>query len=738
MDNYAKTQKLLYRYDRLDHFDAYNYVLLCPIALVTSISLLIMHVFSKDLRKQPGDLILMIAFADTLLVTHWLLSALGTNFMLGFDNDNGLFCTFNSLIAVLGASLQTFYNASFLLYLLMSTRTLNQKKIKRRWFHIVSLTISLGIVAFNYHRDKMGRNSYGTCSIREIGATSIVVGVGGWAIISSSAYCVLLYIKRFLPQHTEELATLKRNFFNFYATYLEIMIIIWITILVALTLQFVGLDQNPYINPDLKRVRFDPQGHQYSFRGLLFNLGKLGQIAKIISPILFFVIRVRDPLVFHKIGYLFKCFKKKKKIRSNSMNNKLMGEDNEELDIALDSRTNDLMWVNYLSARIREALHRTLMASIAGYYPEILDMTENYYVKTNGDNEELRIIKIDGKELMHVYGCNEDEPILNCTFTVYAPKLFLDVIGSFYDKIDFRKSLDIKANADKIKKMAESGDGKGGKSGEFFFLTKDRKLILKTTNDAESKVFLDFLYNYSEHFMNNPGSQIGRIFGLFDIKFEEAQRSVKLFVMEALDPLHKEGTLRKYDLKGSEYDRMVLDHKTIYGPYEKIAEILKDKDFDNIDGYLQISLASKRDLLRSLRKDVSFFEKHMVIDYSLIISVVNKSELPPGYLRYEVKRGNYRVIESNENPDLVYFFGIIDYFQLYTTKKKLEKMLKKIMKCNSKLETSSQPPNRYAERFIRKMTQYCYEMSIKKNKTISNWSMGKQAIENLEKSKQKN
>lgn len=730
--------KNYYRIDRLDHFDAYNYLLFCPIAFITSVSLFIMHAISKELRKQPGDLIMMIAFSDSLLVIHWLSSALGTNFMLGFDKSDDLLCTANSIIAVLGASLQTFYNFSFLVYLLLTARCLNQKPIKRKWFHILSIGISTLITCFSYFKGKMGRNDYGTCSTNRIGPGSLTIGILTWVIISISAYCVLTYIKRFLPQHTEELATLKRNFFNFYATYLEIMILIWMTILLALLMQYVGENENPYLRPkhvsDNLRVFGAQVRKQYSYKGLIFNLGKLGQIAKVLSPILFFVIRVRDPLVFKKIANFFKCRKRVAKERRESMKNKLMGEDNEELDIALQSRTNDLMWINHLSSRMKESLHRTFMACIAGYYPEVLDLTDDFYMKRKNDNEELRIIKVDGKELMQVYGCEEDESILNCTFTVYAPKLFLDVIGSFYSKVDFRKSLDIKENAVKIKKMAQdSEDGKGGKSGEFFFLTKDRKLILKTTNETEGKVFLDFLYDYSEHFKNHPTSQIGRIFGLFDIRFEDAQRSVKLFVMEALDPLHKEGNLRKYDLKGSEYDRMVLDHRILYDFRQEVKNILKDKDFDEIDGYFQIKKRSKKKLMSSLKKDVEFFKRHSVIDYSLIVSIVDKTKLPDGYLDYEKKRMNYRVFQSDEDPDIVYFFGIIDYFQLYTTMKKLERFFKMGMKCNFKLETSSQPPERYASRFLNKMAKNCYDTqkTRKSKKTLSNFSMGNQAEKTL-------
>lgn len=73
---------------------------------------------------------------------------------------------------------------------------------------------------------------------------------------------------------------------------------------------------------------------------------------------------------------------------------------------------------------------------------------------------------------------------MNCTFTIYAPTIFSKLVTKHFRDIDFSEALKISTNAQKIKKLSEkTSDGQGGKSGEFFFLTKDRTLILKTTNE---------------------------------------------------------------------------------------------------------------------------------------------------------------------------------------------------------------------------------------------------------------
>ena len=92
---------------------------------------------------------------------------------------------------------------------------------------------------------------------------------------------------------------------------------------------------------------------------------------------------------------------------------------------------------------------------------------------------------------------------------------------------------------------------------------------------------MDVLQNYAGYFAENQVSQIGRIFGLFDVNFEDAGRSVKLFVMEALDPIYKDSILRKYDLKGSTSDRNELTDQEAHevSKQDTVSKVMKDNDF---------------------------------------------------------------------------------------------------------------------------------------------------------------
>lgn len=60
---------------------------------------------------------------------------------------------------------------------------------------------------------------------------------------------------------------------------------------------------------------------------------------------------------------------------------------------------------------------------------------------------------------------------------------------------------------------------------------------------------------------------------------------------------------------------------------------------------------------------------------------------------------NHHFIQSAKDSNIGYLIGIIDYFQLYNFQKAAERFFKRLMKCNPKLDTSSQPPMIYSKRF---------------------------------------
>lgn len=100
----------------------------------------------------------------------------------------------------------------------------------------------------------------------------------------------------------------------------------------------------------------------------------------------------------------------------------------------------------------------------------------------------------------------------------------------------------------------KTGEG-SGKSGSFFFLTHDKRFMIKTVTKNELKIMMDILPSYIKHNLKYPDSLISKIFGVFTVK-REGMEPVILCLMENTVQLKKPSMLRyKFDLKGSFHNR---------------------------------------------------------------------------------------------------------------------------------------------------------------------------------------
>ena len=151
---------------------------------------------------------------------------------------------------------------------------------------------------------------------------------------------------------------------------------------------------------------------------------------------------------------------------------------------------------------------------------------------------------------------------------------------------------------------------------------------------------------------------------------------------------------------------------------------------------ISIDQGEEKAVLAQMRCDVQFFQDNEILDYSLLLGIINLSEeetkenrgkkeehkvkelIPPmdeeegeeengalgermgsdkqkGDLNPFIKEG--RGIYYSRDRRRVYLFGIIDILTEYNTKKKLEYQLKR---CKYGDTMSCIPPQQYGERFL--------------------------------------
>jgi hypothetical protein len=220
------------------------------------------------------------------------------------------FCYTEAVVAVTGATLEVGYNAAFLWYIFMNVKYLNRKKISTKYYHIVVISFLIasilkqsGLIGGHVG---FGRNYYGSCSVHVLGTTSLVLGFSSMILTVSFSASIIYYVKKVLPQHTKELAALKRDFANFYFTYLKLIIVLWSIILFNFFTQAFGKDETVSVIEANKPLSPDFTPPKYNFKGYLFLIGKLGNISKALTPILLFYVRLRDPLIKENIWYPFK------------------------------------------------------------------------------------------------------------------------------------------------------------------------------------------------------------------------------------------------------------------------------------------------------------------------------------------------------------------------------------------------------------------------------------------------
>lgn len=340
-------------------------------------------------------------------------------------------------------------------------------------------------------------------------------------------------------------------------------------------------------------------------------------------------------------------------------------------------------------------------------------------------------------------------------FKDYAPWVFRHLRSKFrLDPADYLMSL--------TSKYILSELGSPGKSGSFFYFSRDYKYIIKTIHHSEHKLLRKILPEYYRHVENNPNTLISQFYGLHRVKMAYG-RKIHFVVMNNLFPPHRD-IHQTFDLKGSTIGRDLQESDLERNP----RATMKDLNWVRRNRHLECG-PSKRDFfIEQLKRDVVLLQRLKIMDYSLLVGIHdagrgNEEKLrdktlqvfQPGgnreedttpnnlmrtpsklenerkarELRMLIKRerpvpldkaaakmpdeilderkyhvfyaddGGFRATHENGQPgDEIYYLGIIDCLTHYGTTKKLENFFKGLS--HDRTQISPIPPESYGERFI--------------------------------------
>lgn len=129
-------------------------------------------------------------------------------------------------------------------------------------------------------------------------------------------------------------------------------------------------------------------------------------------------------------------------------------------------------------------------------------------------------------------------------FKDYAPWVFRDLREHFLlDPADYLLSLTAKYILSEL--------GSPGKSGSFFYFSRDYRFIIKTIHHSEHKFLRKILKDYHTHIKSNPHTLLSRFYGLHRVKLPRG-RKIHFLIMNNLFPPHRD-VHETYDLKVSSY-----------------------------------------------------------------------------------------------------------------------------------------------------------------------------------------
>ncbi|CAO3621426.1 unnamed protein product [Mucor hiemalis] len=193
-------------------------------------------------------------------------------------------------------------------------------------------------------------------------------------------------------------------------------------------------------------------------------------------------------------------------------------------------------------------------------------------------------------------------------FKDYAPWVFRHLREKFgVDPADYLISL--------TSKYILSELGSPGKSGSFFYYSKDYRFIIKTIHYTEHKFMRKILKEYHQHIVDNTSTLLCRYYGLHRVKLPHG-RKIHFVVMSNVFPPSKD-IHETYDLKGSTLGRLLPQEEILKNPHA----VMKDLNWEKSQRKLKLGPQKRKMFIGQLVRDVTLLSQLNIMDYSLLIGI---------------------------------------------------------------------------------------------------------------------
>jgi len=274
-------------------------------------------------------------------------------------------------------------------------------------------------------------------------------------------------------------------------------------------------------------------------------------------------------------------------------------------------------------------------------YHEQNDEIEANAFKHKKDNEWIYDLK---RSTTIVYNSTSGYDV-TAQVSAYAPEVFADLRSRFgITKESFQTSI----LGDGSFISFQSNSKGAARAGGAFFFTRDGAYMIKTIKKEEVKTLLEMLPNYHEHIKRNGRKTLlTRFSGIFTVTMKEKntktffsgekERTETFVIMNSVFPAEASLFIsERYDLKGStvgrecsEEEKATKESNAVLKDLDLVREVELIRSYDQspkcsgVEYGFKVGLKQKNALLSQLRRDVRFLIESNVMDYSLLVGVVN-------------------------------------------------------------------------------------------------------------------
>ncbi len=270
-------------------------------------------------------------------------------------------------------------------------------------------------------------------------------------------------------------------------------------------------------------------------------------------------------------------------------------------------------------------------------------------------------------------------------FKDYAPWVFRHLRAKFHlDPADYLISL--------TSKYILSELGSPGKSGSFFYFSRDYKYIIKTIHHAEHKLLRKILRDYYAHVEQNPNTLISQFYGLHRVKIPYG-RKIHFVVMNNIFPPHRD-IHQTFDLKGSTIGRDFKEEELEKNP----RATMKDLNWLRRDMHLEFGPDKKRLFIEQIKRDVALLQRLKIMDYSLLVGIHDMNKGNEENLRDKTLRVFQPGGERNEETQQDLLMRTPSRMENLKKARELRQIIKKEKPVPMEKSTSKMPDEMLEER----------------------------------------